>query len=223
MLFGIASAPSAARVPSNPAVQPVAVLTVLSGGVLMRAPGADFIAAIDGAVLYVGTVLRTSADARALITLFEGSTIELDAASDITIDAATAQGGSTFADAFGRGLRVVMQLTTADSRYEPTTPAATASVRGIDFDVEVASNAGAFSWTLVLTPERVTTRAVAPIGAQVLAPAQRTSARAGTAEGFTARVTSKSGKKALAEALVLRLSTTGRSRDGGDRDREDDD
>jgi hypothetical protein len=223
MLFGIASVPAAVRVPSNPAVQPVAVLTVLSGSVLMRTAGADFISAIDGAVLHVGTMLRTSADARALITLFEGSTVELDAASDITIEAPAVDSGSALAEAFGRGLRVVMQLTTADSRYEPTTPAATASVRGIDFDVEVASNGGALSWTLVPIAERVTITAVSPMSAHILAPAQDTTTRANTSDVSTARATTKSGKKVLAEPMILRVPSTGRSREGDDQDRENDD
>jgi hypothetical protein len=220
MLFGIASAPAAERSSSTAAVGPVAVLTVISGGVLMRTPGADFSSALDGAVLYVGTVLRTSTDARALITLFEGSTVELDPASDITIEAATARGGSTFADAFGRGLRVVMQLTTADSRYEPTTPAATASVRGIDFDVEVAGNV--LPATLVPIAARVTTTAVAPTGVQIAGPAHGTATRANTSLS-TMRATSKSVRKALAESLLLRLSSMGRARDGDDDDREDED
>lgn len=189
----------------------------------MRTPAADFTSAMDGAVLYVGTVLRTSADARALITFFEGSTVELDPASDITIEAATALGGSTFANAFGRGLRVVMQLTTADSRYEPTTPAATASVRGIDFDVEVAGDVGALLGTLVPIAERVAITAVVPAGAQFVGPAQGTTTRANTSDVSTTRATSKSVRKVVAEPLVLRLPSTGRSRDGDDEKREDDD
>ena len=223
MLFGIAFAPVAERFPTSPAVKPVAVLTVISGDVLMRTPGADFVSAMDGAVLYVGTMLRTSAHARALITLFEGSTIELDPSSDIMIEAATALPGSKFADAFGRGLRVVMQLTTADSRYEPTTPAATASVRGIDFDVEVAGSVGALTATLVPIAERVMTTAVAPMSVQIVAPAEGTTTRANTSDVSTARATSKSVKKVLAEPLVPRVPSTGRSRDGDDQDREDDD
>ena len=218
MLFGIASAPVAERIPSSAALQPVAVLTLISGDVLMRTPGADFISAMDGAVLYVGTVLRTSADARALITLFEGSTVELDPASDITIEAAL--GSSTFADAFGRGLRVVMHLTTADSRYERTTPAATASVRGVDFDVEVASNVAALPSALLPIAERVTTMAVAPTAIRIVGAAEGTTTRANTSDVSTAPATSKSVRKLLADPLVLRVPSTGRSRDGGDQDRE---
>ena len=199
MLFGVAFAPVAERFPTSPAVKAVAVLTVISGDVLMRTPGADFVSAMDGAVLYVGTMLRTSADARALITLFEGSTVELDPSSDITIEAATARAGSEFADAFGRGLRVVMQLTTADSRYEPTTPAATASVRGIDFDVQVASSVGALPRTLVPIAESVTTTAVAPMSVQIVGPADGTTTRANTSKVTTARAASKSVKKVLAD------------------------
>jgi hypothetical protein len=162
MLFGIAAASIAADAQAKPALQPAAVLTVISGDVLMRTARTDFSAARDGAVLYAGTTLRTSADARALITLFEGSTMQLDPASDITIEAGS-RDGSTIAQALGRSWNVVMRLTTADSRYEPTTPAATASVRGGDFAI-TASDAASGLTTTGTTEQRVpTTVAVLPI------------------------------------------------------------
>ena len=155
MLFGIAAAPIAARGQARPALQPAAILTVISGDVLVRTTRGDFSAARDGAVLYAGTMLRTSADARALITLFEGSTMELDPASDITIEAVS-RDGSTIAQAIGRSWNVVMHLTTADSRYELTTPAATASVRGGEFAV-TASDAASGLTTTSTTEQRVST------------------------------------------------------------------
>src|SRR5688572_20477531 len=177
MLFGTASAPVAARIPARPAVQPVAVLTVISGDVLMRTASGDFRSAMDGTVLYVGDRLRTSADARALITLFEGSTVELDPASDITIEHAWS--GATLAEALGRGLQVVMHLTTADSRYEHTTPAATASVRGGEFEVTVANGLGVLS-TAVWPTAHPASLTVATPSVQVVAQTQTTTERANT-------------------------------------------
>ena len=180
MLFGIASAPVAAQIPAAPALQPVAILTVISGDVLMRTAAGDFRVAMDGAVLYVGTVLRTSADARALITLFEGSTVELDPSSDVTIQDATARSASTIAQSLGRGLQVVMHLTTADSRYEQTTPAATASVRGIEFEVAVAPDVGTRPTRLMPTSHLASPTVVTPTGTQVVASTETTTARANT-------------------------------------------
>src|SRR4026207_604922 len=105
-----------------------------------RLGGSGCASATDGAVLYVGSTVRTSGDARAVITLFEGSTIELEPASDITIEEATTQNSSTIvqlAQSVGRSWHVVTHLTTADSRYEVRTPAATASVRGTALEVAV--------------------------------------------------------------------------------------
>ncbi len=218
MLFGIASAPVVAQIPATPALQPVAILTVISGDVLMRTAAGDFRSAMDGAVLYVGTLLRTSADARALITLFEGSTVELDPASDVTIEDATARSRSTIAQSLGRGLQVVMHLTTADSRYEHTTPAATASVRGIEFEVAVATGLDALPTALMPTAHLVSPIVAIPTSAQV-APTQTTTARANTTS-VLASSTSRGERvsRVLAQTLAPRAPSAGRSRDSDQKD-----
>jgi FecR-like protein len=180
MLVGIAAAPVAANAQARSALQPAAILTVISGDVLLRSARGDFSPAMDGAVLYVGTMLRTSADARALITLFEGSTVELDPASDITIEEATMRSGSTIEQALGRSWHVVTHLTTADSRYEPTTPAATASVRGGDYEVTAADANSGLTTTMTTLDQRVpTTLVFLPTSAKVETPVQ-TSAKVET-------------------------------------------
>lgn len=219
MLFGIASAPVAAQFHARPAPQPVAILTVISGDVLMRTTAGDFESAIDGAVLYVGTVLRTSADARALITLFEGSTVELDPASDITIEDADARDRSTIAQSLGRGLQVVMHLTTADSRYEQTTPAATASVRGVEFEIAVASGLGALPTTFMSIAHLVSPTVAVPTSVQVVAPTRTTTVLANTT--IVSAPSDSRGervRKAIIQTLAPRAPSTERSRDADDRD-----
>jgi hypothetical protein len=138
MLPGVREASVTAQTP--PAERPVAILTVISGDVLVRAAWEEFAPAADGAVLYIGSTVRTGPDARALITLVEGSTVELEPASDSTIEASTVRSDSSvmqLARSLGRSWRVVARLTIADSRYEQRTPAATASVRGIASEVAV--------------------------------------------------------------------------------------
>ena len=174
-VLDVSGAPVAAqpRTPAQAALPPAAILTVISGGVLMRNAGADFAAASDGSVLYVGSTVRTSADARAIITLFEGSTVELEPASDITIEEATTRGGSTIvelAQSLGRTWHVVTHLTTADSRYEVKTPSATASVRGTAFEVAVDD---ASTTTVTTTEGRVAT-ADAAATTEVLVTADQT-------------------------------------------------
>jgi len=194
MLFGIASAPVASQTPARPVLQPVAILTVISGDVLMRSAAGDFTSARDGAVLRAGDVLRTSADARALITLFEGSTVELDPASDIVIE--DAGSGSTFAQALGRGLRVVMHLTTADSRYEPSAPAATASVRGVEFEIAVASDLGTLPTALIPTASLVMPAFTIPTSMHPVAPTETTTKQANTVSVMTSSSRSEKVRKA---------------------------
>jgi len=177
-VLDLGSAPVAAQAPppSQPALRPAAVLTVISGDVLTRFGPSGFASASDGAVLYVGSTVRTGADARAVITLFEGSTVELEPASDILIEEATLRSGSTIvqlAQSVGRSWHVVTHLTTADSRYEVRTPAATASVRGTAFEVAIDDAAGTPTTTVTTTEGRVAT-ADAAASAEVLVTADQT-------------------------------------------------
>jgi hypothetical protein len=176
-----ASVSAQPRTPAQTALQPAAILTVISGDVLMRSAGADFASASDGSVLYVGSTVRTALDARAIITLFEGSTVELEPASDITIEEATTRGGATIvelAQSLGRSWHVVTHLTTADSRYEVKTPAATASVRGTAFEVAVDD---ASTTTVTTTEGRVATADAAATSEVLVTPDQTTTVRANSA------------------------------------------
>lgn len=218
MLFGIAAAPVAAHAQSRQAMQPAAILTVFSGDVLVRGARGDFSSAIDGAVLYDGAMLRTSADARALITLFEGSTMELDPASDITIDAASMRGDSTLARSLGRTWNVVMHLTTADSRYELLTPAATASVRGGEFEVAAAEGTSVPTAMLATTEQRVPTTLVIQTTASVVSPAQPTSVQAKAASRSTSSAQSADRLRwATAQTVTLRALLAARARDRWDQ------
>jgi hypothetical protein len=229
MLFGIAAASIAADAQARPALQPAAILTVISGDVLMRTARADFSAARDGAVLYAGTMLRTSVDARALITLFEGSTVVLDPASDITIEAVS-RDGSTIAQAIGRSWNVVMHLTTADSRYELTTPAATASVRGGEFAVSASDAASGLTPTST-TEQRVPTTVAVSTSARTvahdpaaIAPAQTMTTHANSAPvSMRTAVSAPRIRRVNTETLVARAQSVARSRERApepDRDQD---
>jgi hypothetical protein len=174
MLPGVREASVTAQTPS--AERPVAILTVISGDVLVRAAWEEFAPAADGAVLYIGSTVRTGPDARALITLVEGSTVELEPASDSTIEASTVRSDSSvmqLARSLGRSWRVVARLTIADSRYEQRTPAATASVRGIASEVAV-EDAPAVPETMATTA--VPTFALPVAAAAMPLPGVRTTA-----------------------------------------------
>jgi hypothetical protein len=172
------------QAPAHSALHTAAVLTVISGDVQTRFGASGFASATDGAVLYVGSTVRTSSDARAVITLFEGSTIELEPASDIMIEEATTRSSSTIVQlvqSVGRSWHVVTHLTTADSRYEVRTPAATASVRGTAFEVAVDDGLTGPSTTVTTTEGRVATADAAGSSEVLVTADQITTVRANTA------------------------------------------
>lgn len=115
-------------------------LTVIGGDVTVRhGAAAAYVAAVDGEVLTVGDGVRTGSDGRAVLTYFEGSTVTIEPATELVIDAATTQGSNTIVQMTqnaGRTWHVVTKLVTGDSKYEVRTPASTASVRGTAFTVD---------------------------------------------------------------------------------------
>jgi len=117
-------------------------LTILSGSVLLRHAGGDFGPAADGTVLVAGDTIKTGAAARAVLTYFEGSTVEMEPDSELTIDAARSDpNGDTIIVMYqdlGVTWNVVTHLLTTGSLYEIHTSTATASVRGTQFTVAVA-------------------------------------------------------------------------------------
>jgi hypothetical protein len=119
-------------------------LTILSGDVSVRHGNGAFVAAVDGETLNAGDAVRTAAEARAILTYFEGSTVTIEPASEISIDNAEtlADGGTVvvMTQTLGRTWHVVTKLITGSSKYEVKTPASTASVRGTEFQVDADAN-----------------------------------------------------------------------------------
>jgi hypothetical protein len=160
----------------------VSTLTILSGIVFVRHAGGDFGSAADGAVLIAGDSIMTGADARAVLTYFEGSTVEMEPGSELSIDAARSDpNGDTIIvmqQHLGVTWNVVTHLLTTGSLYEIHTSTATASVRGTQFTVAVAPDG--------TTTETTTEGAVANSDAQGIAtvltlPGQQTTTRTGEA------------------------------------------
>ncbi len=118
-------------------------LTIISGDVAVRHGASDFAPASDGEVLNEGDAIRTGAEGRAILTYFEGSTVTIEPATELAIDAANATAdGSTvvlMTQSVGRTWHVVTKLITGGSKYEVRTPASTASVRGTEFQVDADS------------------------------------------------------------------------------------
>ena len=116
-------------------------LTIITGPVYVRHLTSEFGPADDGSVLGPGDTVKTGAGSRAVLTYFEGSTVEIEPDSELTIDDAHANpDGSTvivMKQDLGTTWNVVTHLVQGGSKYEVHTTAATASVRGTAFTVNV--------------------------------------------------------------------------------------
>ncbi len=158
-------------------------LTIISGQVqIRRGATGDFTAADDGAILGPGDTIRTGSDARAVLTYFEGSTVEIEPSSELAIQ--TAHGnpdGSTVIQMqqnLGSTWHVVTHLVQGGSKYEVRTTSATASVRGTSFTVGVEADQ-----TTTVTTTEGNVAASDPAGTATVAvtPGLTTSAKKGEA------------------------------------------
>jgi len=120
------------------------ILGILDGSADVARGGADFVRASDGLVLSAGDRVRTADRSHAVVTFLDGSTVEIEPGTTITVAEATAlQGGAItirVEQAFGRTWSSVQKLTHADSKFEIKTPSATAAVRGTGFVTDVSTS-----------------------------------------------------------------------------------
>ena len=120
-----------------------AVLSTKDGDVSVMKAGADsWVEAQVGLTLEEGDAIKVDDDSRAELTFFEGSTIELEAGTVVNISElsiAKDTGSTTIIinEEVGKTISRVKKLTDADSRYEVTTPACAAVVRGSIMEVYV--------------------------------------------------------------------------------------
>jgi len=119
-------------------------VTVLDGSVLVSRAGGQFAPISDGDVVAGGDTIRTAAASHGVLTFFDGTTVELEPETEITIDdlRASASGDKIVAisQVIGRTWHVVTHLVSPNSRYDVNTPTATAIVRGTAFQVAVAAD-----------------------------------------------------------------------------------
>lgn len=141
---GGAAAPSAAAATST--------LSILRGSVFVRAtPAGAETAGADGATLAAGARVRTGPDAHALITFFDGSTIELEPETTLTVTRAEPEDGASRIRIDQDGGRVwarVVALTDSRSRFEIATPTAVASVRGSLIGAGLAADGEMTCWVI---------------------------------------------------------------------------
>ena len=151
-----------------------ATLSTLQGTVQVRVAGqGDFQAARDGLTLKAGDQIKTAANSRAVVTFFEGSTVEVEPESEIVLQAVAGTAGQEttirLQQLVGITWARVVALAGPSSRFEIRAPSAVASVRGTVFRVAVVPDptTGQLQ-TEVQTHEGAV--AVAAAGQEVLVP-----------------------------------------------------
>jgi ferric-dicitrate binding protein FerR (iron transport regulator) len=139
------------------------VLSIVGGNVLVLKPGEnEWIDGTAGMTLGVDYKIKTGAGGHATITFFEGTTIELDSSTEITLDELDLDGTAShigIEQSLGKTISRVKKLVDPASSYEIETPAAVASVRGTDFYTSVMSNGvttvGSMEGTVFVTAQGV--------------------------------------------------------------------
>lgn len=119
-------------------------LTILSGTAEVARATGGFTRAGDGQVLSAGDRVRTADQGHALVTFLDGSTVEIEPATTITVIQATAAASGAITiqleQAIGRTWSSVQRLANSDSKFELHTPAMAATVRGTGFITEVLAS-----------------------------------------------------------------------------------
>src|SRR5256885_873451 len=126
---------------ATPAQAHSSTVTVLDGSVQVRHGSGRFEPITDGDIVAGGDTIRTAADSHGVLTLFDGTTIELEPDTQITVETldASAAGDKIveISQAIGRTWHAVTKLVSPNSKYEIRTPTSTAIVRGTAFEVAV--------------------------------------------------------------------------------------
>jgi hypothetical protein len=136
--------PVALVLTQQPAAAASMVLSILDGTADVARGTASFSRVGDGHVLVVGDRVRTSEQGHAVVTFLDGSSLEIEPATTITVDQASAgaDGAITIQiqQALGRTWSSVQKLTRANSKFEIRTPSTTATARGTGYVTEVLAS-----------------------------------------------------------------------------------
>ena len=133
---------------SVPTSTQLTMLSITEGDVLIMKSGTDsWLEAQVGMTLESGDTIKAGDDSRAVITFFEGSTIELEAGAEISVtelSTALDTGSTTISvrQEIGKTISRVEKLADPASRYEVETPGAVAVARGTIMHVYVDLQGG---------------------------------------------------------------------------------
>jgi hypothetical protein len=155
------------------------MLSITEGDILIMKSGTDsWLEAQVGMTLELGDTIKAGDDSRAVITFFEGSTIELEAGTEISVtelSTAIDTGSTTISlkQEIGKTISRVEKLADPASRYEVETPGAVAVVRGsimhVYVDLQGGTTVGCEAGNVTATTLNVTVWI--PVGTQRYAKA----------------------------------------------------
>jgi hypothetical protein len=138
------AAPTSTTPTGTAEATPLTMLSIAGGTVLVMKPGdTDWTTGTAGMTLGVDYKIKTTSGGHATVTFFEGSTIELDSNTEISLSELDLDGTAShisISQSLGKTVSRVTKLVDPASSYEIETPAAVASVRGTDFYVSVTSS-----------------------------------------------------------------------------------
>jgi hypothetical protein len=129
--------------------QRLTILSIQGGNVdVLKKGAAEWKSAAEGMTLDAGDKVRTDAGGKALITFFEGSTVELEDSTAVTLAelGINADQSTTvkIRQEMGETLSRAKKLMDTADRYEVETPVAVAAVRGTVMYVRVANDGATF-------------------------------------------------------------------------------
>jgi hypothetical protein len=135
--------PTALVVTQQRAAAAATILSILDGTASVARGTAAFAAAADGDIVNTGDRVQTAQNSHAMVTFFDGSTLEIEPATTVQIEEAASVDGALairISQTIGRTWASVQKLTRADSKFEVRTPTLTAAVRGTAFITEVLAD-----------------------------------------------------------------------------------
>jgi len=136
--------PAALVITQQRASSVATILSILDGSASVARGTAAFVAASDGDLVNTGDRVQTAERSHALVTFFDGSTLEIEPATTVQIEEASSAASGAIsiriAQTIGRTWSSVQKLTHADSKFEVRTPTLTAAVRGTGFITEVLTD-----------------------------------------------------------------------------------
>ncbi|MDP9321078.1 MAG: FecR family protein [Chloroflexota bacterium] len=151
LAFVLATTGAIALLVASPAQAHSSTVTVLDGQVLVRHGNGLYVPITDGDAVGTGDSVHTAAGSHGVLTLFDGTTIELEPDTELSIDrllaSATGDKVVVISQVLGRTWNVVTHLVSQNSRYEIKTPASTAAVRGTAFEVVVFADGSTMTAT----------------------------------------------------------------------------